>query len=137
MQQVELIVGPWESFLEALRDDVGALGGPKAVGEWFQAEKSIEARRNYVNDRLNCERRERFSEEQLELIMQRAVKARGYSAAHYYLCDRLGTERPKIKDPESERDRAMAAFVQGARQMERVVEELKRLGVQMPFRSVG
>jgi hypothetical protein len=126
--QQELLIGPWESFLDALRDDVKALGGSTSVGAWFNPEKSQQAQRNYVNDRLSDERRERFSDEQLELLMRRAIQRRGYSAAHWYRCDVLGTERPRPKNPETEKERAMAAFVQAAATVKGAVEELKRLG---------
>lgn len=133
-QQGEL---PLESFLESLRDDVKALGGSTAVGKWFQAEKSDEAQRNYVNDRLNGARRERFSEAQIELIMRRAVARRGYSAALYYLCDIVGAERPKAKDPEAARERAMARFVDAVDRLEAATSEAKRLGLAVPLRRVG
>ena len=134
MNQEEL---PLESYLEALRDDVKALGGSTAVGAWFIPEKSTEAQRNYVNDRLSAGRRERFSDDQVQLIMRRAVARRGYSAALAYLCDAVGMERPKPKDPNAERERAMARFVEAVGGLERSVAELKRFGVTIPLRSVG
>lgn len=101
--QGEMFIGPWESFLKALKGD----------------------------------RRERFTEEQENLIMRRAIQSRGYSAGHWHRCDMLGTERPKSSDPETEKDRAMRAFVLAAGSLERSVEALKRLGVNLPVRSVG
>lgn len=136
-QQGEMFVGPWESYLEALKDDVKHLGGSKAVGAWFIPEKSVEAQRGYVNDRLSPERRERFSEEQENLIMRRAIQARGYSAAHWYRCDALGTERPKPNDPETERERAQRAFAGAVDSLGRAIEELKRQGVSIPLRNVA
>lgn len=135
MQEQEEL--PLESYLEALREDVKALGGSTAVGKWFIPEKSDEAQRNYVNDRLSSGRRDRFSDDQVQLIMRRAVARRGYSAALNYVCDVVGTERPKPKDPNAERERAMARFVEAAGSMQRVAEDLKRLGVTIPLRSVG
>lgn len=131
MQQQELIIGPFDSFLEGLRDDVKALGGSTSVGKWFIPEKSQDAQRNYVNDRLSSERLARFSDEQIELIMRRSVTLRGYSAAHLYLCDSLGTERPKAKNPETERERAMERFRESAALVKSAVEDLKRLGVPL------
>jgi hypothetical protein len=136
-QQAELFVGPWDSFLEALRDDVNACGGSKEVGEWFWKEKSTEARRNCVNDRLNAERRDRFTDEQVELIMRRAVQKRGYSAAHWYRCDVVGTERPKAVRLEDEQARARQQLVQAAEQVQRAVEQLAKLGIPVNLRNVG
>lgn len=137
MQQGELIIGPWESRAEALRDDIKALGGSKAVGAWFIPEKSVEAQRNYVNDRVSDDRRERFSDEQLELIRRRAIATRGYSASFWHECDVLGVERPKAKDPETERERAMREFVAAVDRLDRVRQDLQRQGVSLPLRSVG
>lgn len=128
---------PLESYLEALRDDVKALGGSTAVGGWFIPEKSDEAKRNYVNDRLSAGRRERFSDDQIQLIMRRAVQRRGYSSAHYFLCDAIGTERPKPKDPEAARERAMARFAEAVERLDHATAEVKRLGVNFTLRSVG
>jgi ATP phosphoribosyltransferase regulatory subunit HisZ len=138
MHQRDLIIGPWGSFNAALRDDVLALGGATRVGAWF-TKKSQDAQRNYVNDRLSADRRGRFKQEQIELIMRRAVELRGFSAAHYYLCDSIGAQRPGEKDPESERDRAKRAFITAAdkvdnatKELRHAMQELDRLGVDLP-----
>jgi hypothetical protein len=125
------------TFLEALRDDVKALGGATGVGAWFIPERSQEAQRNYVNDRLSAARRDRFSDDQVELIMRRAVHRRGFSAAHFYLCDAIGTERPKPKDPQAQRDRALERFTAAAELLGGCVEDLKRLNITIPLRKVG
>jgi hypothetical protein len=135
MHQLELVIGPWDSYLDALRDDVIAVGGSKEVGEWFWREKTPEARRNCVNDRLNAERRERFTDEQEQLIMRRAVQKRGYSAAHYYRCDVLGTERPKALRIEDQQEKAQREFVEAVARFERSVQTLKALGVVVPIAS--
>lgn len=134
-EQGELELGG--TFLEALRDDVKALGGATAVGAWFIPEKSQEAQRNYVNDRLSAARRDRFSNDQVELIMRKAVNRRGFSAAHFYLCDAIGTERPKPKDPDAQLARAMQRFVDAAEGLNASVDELKRLNVALPLRKVS
>lgn len=128
---------PLDSYLEALRDDVKALGGSTSVGKWFIPEKSDEAQRNYINDRLSSGRRERFSDDQVQLIMRRAVQRRGFSLAHYYLCDAIGTERPKPKDPEAERQRAMARFAEAVDRLQGTADDLKRLNINIPLRKVG
>lgn len=132
MDQQKLFPDRYDSYLEALRDDINALGGPKVVGEWFAREKSPEAQRNWVNDRLNIARRERFTDEQERLIMRRAREKRGYSAAVYCICDETGFERPKAIEPEDERAKAMRDFTQAVEIMSRHVERLERLGVKIP-----
>lgn len=108
----------YDSELDALRDDVIACGGPKAVGEWFWPDKEVINRRNRVNDRLNEERDERFTDDQKRLIMKRARERRGYSAALFFLCDDIGFERPKPKHPQD-----IALELQ--QRAERLLSELK------------
>ncbi len=110
----------YDSYLAALRDDVDACGGPKEVGGWFWPEKTVENRRNRVNDRLNSDRGERFTEDQERLIMRRARERRGFSAAVYSICDDTGFERPKPKNPKDE-----ALELQS--RAERTLAELKQI----------
>lgn len=92
----------YESWFDALRDDVTACGGTKEVGGWFWPGKDMIAARNAVNDRLNPDRRERFDDDQERLIMRRAKEARGFSAALAFICDDAGFERPKALKPVDE-----------------------------------
>jgi hypothetical protein len=117
----------YDSELEALRDDVVALGGPKAVGEWFWPEKSVEARRNMVNDRLNDERRERFTDEQKRLIIRKAREARGFSACLCFLCDDTGFERPKALNPVDEMAALQRLYIERVGDMSRLADRMERL----------
>ena len=117
----------YDSYFEALRDDVNACGGPKAVGEWFWAEKSIEARRNMVNDRLNGERRDRFTDEQERLIMRRARERCGFSAALAYVCDETGFERPRPLNLADEKAELERAFIDSVRRQEQIADRMERL----------
>lgn len=110
----------YDTYLEALKDDVTACGGAKEVGQWFWPEKTFENRRNRVNDRLNAERDERFTNDQERLIMRRARERRGFSAAICFLCDDAGFERPKPKHPKDEQIEILA-------REERLVNEFRQL----------
>ena len=126
MKQEELF---YDSYLEALRDDVNVCGGPKEIGRWFWPEKSIDAARNMVNDRLNSDRRDRFGDDQERLIMRKARERRGFSAAISFVCDDTGFERPKPKEPEDERARLQREFIAAVNRQERLIEEIRRLPV--------
>lgn len=126
----------YDSFLEALRDDVNACGGPKTVGEWFWPDKSVEARRNAVNDRLNEERRDRFTSEQEQLIKRRAREARGFSAALCFECDDAGFERPRPLNPADEAAELQRMFIESVRHQERIAERLERI-TRAPLAAVG
>lgn len=131
MEQSKLFPERYESFLEALRDDVNALGGPSEIGEWFWKEKSHETRRNLVNHSLNSERRERFTQEQEQLIMRRAREKRGYSAALYFLCDETGFERPKAIQPEDEKLKVARALATAIAGLGELVGRAEALGVKI------
>lgn len=135
-QQPELF---YESELEALRNDVNALGGTKTVGHWFWPEKSPEAARNMVNDRLNAEKRDRFSDEQRRLIIRKAREGRGFSATLIFLCDDTGFERPRPRDPGDEREQLQRAFIESVQLQRALLERLERLpaGTVLPFPKAG
>ena len=117
----------YDSFRDALRDDVQALGGPKEVGRILFPEKPVDQARNALNDRLNVERRERLSDEQEQMIMRLARERRGFSAAICYLCDAAGFERPRALNPEDERAKRERELIETIRTAERLTEELRRL----------
>lgn len=123
----------YDSYLEALRDDVKACGGPKTVGEWFWPDKLVETRRNMVNDRLNTERRDRFTDDQERLIMRRAKQARGFSSALCFICDDTEHERAKPKSAEDERTAAMREFTNAVNRLGPIADKLERLGVVVPI----
>jgi hypothetical protein len=118
----------YDSYLEALRDDVVALGGPKVVGKQLFPEKEVEAARNTLNDCLNIARRERLTDEQERLIMRRARDSRGFSAALYFLCDDTGFERPQPKEIEDELARMLREYLEiqrRARNLEPAIEQAR------------
>lgn len=118
----------YDSYLAALRDDVDACGGTKTVGEWFWPEKSHDARRNMVNDRLSEAKRDRFSDEQERLVMRRARERRGFSAALCFICDDTGFERAlKSRNQGDEAAELQRAFIDSVQQQARILERLERL----------
>lgn len=127
----------YDSYVDALRDDVNALGGPKDVGKWFWAEKSIEAARNMLNDCLNDNRRERLTDEQERLIMRKARAARGFSAALYFICDDTQFERPKALNPEDERAKRERELIDTVRRAEQLAAELRKLLPGAPLQAIN
>lgn len=125
----------YESYLDALKDDVKALGGAKRVGGWFKPEKDAEAARNWLNDCLNSERRERLDGEQERLIIRRAKDERGFSAALYFICDDTGFERPKAKSPDDEKAEALRTLADTTQVLRRALETVERL-TQPPLATV-
>jgi len=125
----------YEDFNAALRDDVQALGGAKAVGMLLWPEKDPLAARNKLNDTLNAERRERLSHEQEQMIMRKAREIRGFSAALYSLCDEAGFKRPEPRDPLDEAAQLQREFIASVEIQKRIASKLEAL-TQSPIRAV-
>lgn len=122
----------YESFLEALKDDVKAIGGSKELGAKFWPEKAataegLVAARNAVNDRLNGDKRDRFNDDQVRYIMRRAREVRGFSAALYFICDDTQFERPKPRAPQDERAEIVRQIREAASMFKAGMERFERL----------
>jgi hypothetical protein len=121
----------YESWEEALKDDIKALGGTKTVGKLLWPDLDIDPARNRLNDRLNPERRERLSDTQERLVMRLAREARGFSAAMCYLTDDTGFERPKSRAPRDEMTELQRQFVDSVKQQAKIVERIEHLQPQL------
>lgn len=117
----------YESWLDALKDDVRAIGGAKIVGCMFWPEKDPLAARNKLNDSLNPERREALTDEQERMIMRLAKEKRGFSAGLYFLCDDIGFERPKARDPQDEAAALQRQFIEAVRLSQNIATKLEAL----------
>lgn len=103
----------YEDELDAARDAVKALGGPKKVGQIFWPEKSPEAASRSLSDCLNSSRAERFSPSQLLLLMRLAREV-GFHGLTAYLLREAGYAPPVPVEPQSEAEvltRRMEALV--------------------------
>ncbi len=118
----------YQSYEEALLNDVKALGGLQTVGKWFHPEKDPITAGRTLADKLNPNRRERLTDEQERLIMRRARDSRGFSAALYFLCDDTGFERPQPKEIEDELARMLREYLEiqrRARNLEPAIEQAR------------
>jgi hypothetical protein len=125
----------YEDYDAALRDDVQAIGGAKAVGMLLWPEKDPLAARNKLNDSLNVERRERLTHEQESFIKRKAREVRGFSAALYCECDETGFKRPEPRDPLDEAAQLQREFIHSVEMQKRIAAKLEAL-TQAPIRVV-
>lgn len=132
MEQAALFFDSWE---EALRDDVRALGGSKKIGQLLYPEKDVESAARTLNDKLNSGRRERLTDEQERMIIRMAGENRGHSAALHFLCDDTRFERTKPITPEESATRLQREFVDNIARGERILEEFKRL-TKSPLQAI-
>lgn len=117
----------YESWHDALKDDVKAAGGLQTVGKIFRADLDKDAAGRWLADRLNPDRRERLTDTQERLIMRLATKARGFSAALCHVCDDVGYTRPEPKKLEDERAALQRDFVAAVKTADRLAEKLAQM----------
>lgn len=128
MQQVQQGQLFHESISDALREVVQVLGGPKAVGVLLKPELPADQAGQYVRDRLNPDRRERFSPDQLVLLAERSRQA-GCHAIPLYFARHCGYADPQPLEPEDERARLQREYIDAVKRLEGIASGLRRVGV--------
>lgn len=117
----------YDSWHDALKDDVKAAGGLQAVGKIFRADLDKDAAGRWLADRLNPDRRERLTDTQERLVIRLATKQRGFSAALCFLCDDVDYVRPEPKKLEDERAALQRDFVAAVKTADRLAEKLAQM----------
>ena len=125
----------YESYEEALRDDVRACGGLKMVGKLFFPEKDTVGAGRALADKLNEARRERLTDEQERLVMRMAKERRGYSAAFHFICDDIGCERGRPLTPKDEAAELQRRGMDLVREMRSVADRYERV-TQPPLQAI-
>lgn len=125
MQQQQLI---HESINDAIRECILAIGGYKPVGLALKPELPADQAGQYVRDRLNPERRERFSPEQLLWILREARKARCHAGMRF-LATEAGYAEPVPLDPQDEQAQLMRQFIEAQRQIQALASRMERIGL--------
>lgn len=128
MQQRRLFA---ESLSEAMSDVVYALGGPKKVAAdlWpaaFESHPEVTARK--LSQSLDPERREKLDLHEIEKILMWA-RAGGVHTGMEYLCHVLSYADPVPVGSEDRMAELQREFIKAGDRMEKMLEEMKRLGV--------
>src|SRR4051812_28370161 len=87
-----------ETFTDALREIIDALGGAKKVGQLMRPEKSVDTARSWVLDCLNPDREARFDPDQV-LWLLREGRRIGCHAGARHLSRETGYAEPVPLDP--------------------------------------
>lgn len=115
-----------ETLNDALREVVQAAGGNKAVGEKLYPEKTVEERAGCVRDRLNPDRRELFSPDQV-LFLLRLGREIGCHAAITYLNREAGYADPLPIEPEDEVARLQRAFIEASKNLQSMANKIEAI----------
>lgn len=121
-----------ESFTDALRDVIKALGGVKAVGASMRSDLSPDHAGRWLSDCLNDERREKLSPEQVVLILRRGREI-GMHSAMAYLSQECGYAATPI-EPEDERAALQREYIEAAKAMAKVASRIEQLAPAMSVR---
>ena len=128
-EQLALIV---DSYGEALRATISALGGFKAVGHLLWPAKEPEEAGRQLSNALNPRKRDVLSPDELALI-RREARGKGVHVLATFEMRDAGYADPQPIEPEDERAALQREFIAGVAKMEALTKRMERLGL----RAVG
>lgn len=116
----------YDSYEDAIRDCVTALGGNKAVGNMlWPALPADEAGRKLAHC-LNSEKREKLDLGELRLIRRAARQAGVHILAHYEARD-AGYTEPQPLNPEDEAAQLQREFIASVKALEQLQARMARV----------
>lgn len=118
----------YDSFSDALKDIVKAAGGAKSVGCKLWPEKTPESAHRILLDCLNDSRAEKFSPEQVLLLLKIGREVNCHAAMNY-VARETGYSDPTPIEPEDERARLQREFVEAQKAMSKLAERMERVGL--------
>lgn len=114
-----------EDVYEALRTDIMASGGFKAVGSLLKPESEVTAAGRWLNDCLNGAKSDKLSPEQMMLII-RSAKSHGSYAAMWFMTDQCGFNRPNPVEPEDERAKLMREYIEATKRLGSIAAQIEK-----------
>lgn len=124
MQQESLWHDTWE---DALRAVVSALGGPKKVANALWPSKAITEGARYLNHCLDPERPEKLGLDELVWILREGGRANVHTGMAF-LTAATGYEDTRPKNPETERDKLQREFIASVQSQQRLLKQMEALG---------
>lgn len=116
-----------ETFQDALKDCVRALGGAKTVGHAMRPEKTIDEARKWLLNALDDGRAEKLSPDQVIWILREARKVGCHSGTAYVLRE-CGYADPQPLEPQDERAALQREFVQHSKALQALAARIERSG---------
>lgn len=115
-----------DSITDAMRDVIMAAGGFKAVGSLMFPEAPIDHAAGKVRDCLNPDRREKFSPDQLMMIV-RLGRQHGCHALVNYIAHGGVYADPVPVEPEDEVARLQREFIEATRSLSAMAQRIEQL----------
>ena len=115
-----------EDIYEALRADVQAIGGSKAVGNMFWPEKPVDKAGENLNNCLNTTRNEKLDAEQVMLIIREAKKVTSFCTVTFQN-QNTGFAPPQPIEPEDEAAQLQREFINAKNDLGVMLKKMERL----------
>lgn len=125
-----------ESITDALREVVQAAGGAKKVGGLMFPDMPIDHAASRVRDCLNTDRRERFTSEQV-LMLIRLGRQAGCHAVMTFMAHDAGYADPQPVEPEDEVARLQREFVEASKALMSMATKIESIQARSSIRSVA
>lgn len=119
----------FDTYEDAIRDTVTALGGNKVVGNMLWPALPVDDAGRKLSHCLNRDKREKLDMGELRLIRHAARKAGIHTLAAYEMRD-AGYSDPQPVEPEDERAALMREFVQASKGFASLVARMDRAGLK-------
>lgn len=116
----------YETYEDAIRDCVTALGGNKAVGVALWPAMPADDAGRKLSHCLNPDKREKLDLGELRLIRREARKAGVHILAHYEARD-AGYTEPQPLNPEDEAAQLQREFIASVKAMESMQRRMQQL----------
>lgn len=116
----------FDNIDEALSGIVLALGGAKKVGAMLWPEESVARAAQNVTDRLNSNRRELFSPQQVVFLLKKA-RASGYHAGMRWLASECGYTGLRAAEPDEVKADLQRQFISRVDDLQRLATKIGRL----------
>lgn len=123
----------YDSFEDAAKEVINALGGPKEVGKRLWPAKTTDAARTRLLDCLNPDRLDKLDPREI-LAIARWGREVGCHSIIDYLTAEAGYTKPSPLAPEDEAAELQRRFVESAREMKNILSRLDSSG---NLRAVG
>lgn len=117
----------YDSYEDAIRDCVTALGGNKRVGSMLWPAMPADEAGRKLSHCLNSDKREKLDLGELRLIRREARKAGVHILAHYEARD-AGYTEPQPLNPEDEAAQLQREFIAAVKAMEVIQSKMERVG---------
>lgn len=125
-----------ESITDALREVVQSAGGAKNVGALMFPDMPTEHAASRVRDCLNADRRERFTPDQV-LMLIRIGRQAGCHAVMMFIAHDAGYADPQPIEPEDEVARLQREFVEASKELMSMATKIESIQARSSIRSVA